>query len=270
MSESGVSESGTSESGAGRTAAFFDLDNTLVRGASVYLLAKGLHARGILTTTLILRGLWYHLVYRIAGERARHMDLARESLLSIIAGMTVREVAQATDEIYDELIADRLWPGTVSLAQGHQASAEEVWLVTAAPQEVARVIAERLGFTGALGTRAEQAEGHYTGRLEGRLLHGPDKAAAVADLARERGIDLRRSAAYSDSHNDLPLLKLVGQPFAVNPDRALRSQARRQGWPIRDFRVARRWVGYGVAGAAGGVTTLGVVSMINRLREARR
>ena len=258
------------ESGQGRTAAFFDLDNTLVRGASVYLLAKGLHARGILTTGLILRGLWYHVVYRVAGERENHMDVARESLLSVIAGMAVDEVGRASDEIYDELIADRLWPGTVSLAQSHQASAEEVWLVTAAPQEVARVIAARLGFTGALGTRAEATDGYYTGRLEGRLLHGPDKAAAVADLARARGIDLTRSHAYSDSHNDLPLLNLVGHAVAVNPDRALRVRARRSGWPIRDFRVGRRWVGYGVAGAAGGVTTLGVVSLVNRIREGRR
>lgn len=253
-----------------RTAAFFDLDNTLVRGASIYLVAKGLHARGILTTGLILRGLWYHLIYRVAGEREDHMDVARDSLLGIIAQMSVEEVGRATDEIYDELIADRLWPGTVGLAKDHLAGADEVWLVTAAPLEVAEVIARRLGFTGALGTRAEQIDGVYTGRLEGRLLHGPDKAAAVTALSASRGIELARSFAYSDSSNDLPLLNLVGEPVAVNPDRTLRIHAHRAGWPIRDFRLARRWVGYGVAGAVGGVTTLGAVSLVSKMRKGRR
>lgn len=253
-----------------RTAAFFDLDNTLVRGASIYLVAKGLHARGILTTGLIVRGLWYHLVYRLVGERADHMDVARDSLLGIIAGMSVDEVGRATDEIYDELIADRLWPGTVGLAKDHLAGADEVWLVTAAPLEVAQVIARRLGFTGALGTRAEEVDGIYTGRLEGQLLHGPDKATAVAELAISRDIDLARSYAYSDSSNDLPLLGLVGDPVAVNPDRTLRTHARRTGWPIRDFRLGRRWVGYGVAGAVGSVTTLAAVSLISRMRKGGR
>lgn len=251
-----------------RSAAFFDVDNTLVRGASVYLVAKGLHARGLVGTIPILRGLWYQLGYRLAGERHRHLTVARESLLATIAGLTVAEVRQVTSEIYDELIADRLWPGTVSVAQRHLAAGEQVWLVTAAPLEIARVIAERLGFTGALGTRAEHHDEVYTGRLLGDLLHGPAKADAVRDLATARGIDLATCHAYSDSRNDLPLLRAVGHPCAVNPDRALLRHARRAGWPVRDFRTLRRWTGYGLAAAgaaaAAAATAYGITRAIRR------
>lgn len=247
-----------------RTAAFFDVDNTLVRGASVYLVARGLHSRGLVGTWPILRGLWYQLGYRLAGERRRHLTVARESLLATIAGLTVAEIRQVTSEIYDELIADRLWPGTVSVAQRHLAVGEQVWLVTAAPLEIARVIAERLGFTGALGTRAEHRDEVYTGRLVGGLLHGPAKAEAVRALADERGLDLATCHAYSDSRNDLPLLHAVGHPCAVNPDRALRRHARHAGWPVQDFRTLRRWTGYGVAAAGTAATAYGVTAAVRR------
>lgn len=255
---------------AAASAAFFDVDNTLVRGASVYLVAKGLHSRGLVGTWPILRGLWYQVGYRLAGERRRHLTVARESLLATIAGLTVGEVRRVTDEIYDELIADRLWPGTVSVAQRHLAAGEQVWLVTAAPVEVARVIAERLGFTGALGTRAEHVDDVYTGRLVGDLLHGPAKADAVRELATARGLDLTRCHGYSDSRNDLPLLGAVGHPCAVNPDRALLRHARRAGWPVRDFRSLRRWTRY-VATTVGAVATAyGIGSAIRRRRMADR
>lgn len=247
-----------------RPAAFFDVDNTLVRGASLYLVAKGLHARGLLGTVPILRGLWFQLAYRLAGEQRRHLTVARESLLATIAGLTVTEIGRATSEIYDELIADRLWPGTVSVAQRHLAAGEQVWLVTAAPLEVARVIAERLGFTGALGTRAEHLDEVYTGRLVGDLLHGPAKADAVRDLAAAQGLDLATCHAYSDSRNDLPLLRAVGHPCAVNPDRALLRHARRAGWPVRDFRTLRRWTRYGAAAAGTAATAYGLSSIVRR------
>jgi len=226
---------------AGTRAAFFDVDNTMVRGASMYLVAKGLHARGFFGTASILRGVWYHLVYRLFGERRRHMDAARNSLLGFIAGKSVRDVEDATTEIYDEAIARRLWPGTVALAQKHLAAGDQVWLVTAAPLEVARVMVERLGLTGALGTDVEARDGVYTGRLRAGLLHGPLKAEAVRGLAVTSGLDLADCHAYSDSSNDLPLLESVGHPCAVNPDRSLRRRAVRSGWPVHDFRTLRRW-----------------------------
>jgi phosphoserine phosphatase len=125
-----------------------------------------------------------------------------------------------------------------------------VWLVTAAPVEIARIIARRLGLTGALGTVSEEVDGVYTGRLVGDLLHGPGKAEAVRALAEREQLDLRRCAAYSDSSNDLPLLGLVGHPAAVNPDSSLRQHARAQGWQVYDYRTGRKAARWGMLAAA--------------------
>jgi HAD superfamily hydrolase (TIGR01490 family) len=116
---------------------------------------------------------------------------------------------------------------------------EEVWLVTAAPQDMADIIAERLGFTGALGSKAHIEDGVYTGTLDGKLLHGIEKALIIQELANERGFNLEECYSYSDSHNDIPLLQAVGHPSAINPDAVLRIRALAEGWPIHDFRRAR-------------------------------
>jgi HAD superfamily hydrolase (TIGR01490 family) len=159
------------------------------------------------------------------------------------------------EEIYDENMADRIWPGTKALAQAHLDVGQRVWLVTATPVELARVIAQRLGLTGALGTVAETRDGAYTGRLVGDLLHGPAKADAIRALARQEGLDLSRCSAYSDSFNDLPMLSLVGHPYAINPDSELREHAEDHDWEIRDFRTGRRatMIGLPIAAGAGAV-----------------
>jgi phosphoserine phosphatase len=128
--------------------------------------------------------------------------------------------------------------------------------VTAAPIEIASIIARRLGLTGALGTVSEHVDGVYTGRLVGEMLHGPAKAEAVKALAEREGLDLSRCAAYSDSYNDLPLLSLVGDPCVINPDAKLRDHARAEGWRIRDYRRGRKAARAGLvtAGLAGAAT----------------
>ena len=137
-------------------------------------------------------------------------------------------------------MAHRIWPGTRALAQLHLDQGQRVWLVTAAPIEIAQIIARRLGLTGAMGTVAEHVDGVYTGRLVGDMLHGPAKAEAVKALAAREGLDLARCSAYSDSYNDLPMLSLVGDPCAINPDARLRAHAREQGWRVRDYRTGRK------------------------------
>ncbi len=149
-------------------------------------------------------------------------------------------MARLGEEIFDELMAERIWSGTRALAQLHLDAGQRVWLVTAAPVELGRIIAERLGLTGALGTVAEMQDGVYTGQLVGDLMHGPAKAVAIRALAAAEGLDLARCSAYSDSVNDLPMLSLVGNAVAVNPDAALRREARERGWEIRDFRTGRK------------------------------
>lgn len=233
-----------------RAAAFFDLDNTVIQGAALFHLAKGLYRRGFFPTRMILRGLWLQAYFRIVGkENAGHVQVARDSALSFIAGHTVADLADAGDEIYEESIRQRIWPGTRALAQLHLDAGQQVWLVTAAPLEVATIIAERMGLTGALATMPESVDGIYTGRLQGDLLHGEAKAAAVRQLAVDQQLDLERCFAYSDSANDLPMLSLVGHPCAVNPDRRLSRHAQESDWQIREFRTHRRAVRLGLLGA---------------------
>ena len=120
-----------------------------------------------------------------------------------------------------------------------EAAGEEVWLVTAAPEDMAVLMAKRLGFTGALGSKAETKDGKYTGAMLGLLLHGKEKAVAVRELAQKKNLDLSQCYSYSDSHNDFPLLQCVGHPSAINPDAILSLRAMAEGWPIHDFRRAR-------------------------------
>nr|WP_246238889.1 HAD-IB family hydrolase [Acrocarpospora corrugata] len=237
-------------------AAFFDVDNTMIRGASIYHFARGLASRGLFTTRDLVRFALGQAMFRVRGdENPEHVAKAKEMALAFVAGLKVEEVVRLGEEIYDEVMADRIWSGARALAQAHLDAGQRVWLVTATPVELAQVIARRLGLTGALGTVAETDSGAYTGRLVGDLLHGPAKADAIRALARQEGLDLTRCSAYSDSANDLPMLSIVGHPYAINPDSELRDHAKDQGWGIKDFRTGRKatMIGLPVAAAAGAV-----------------
>ncbi|HET7304349.1 MAG TPA: HAD-IB family hydrolase [Segeticoccus sp.] len=249
-------------------AAFFDLDNTVLRGASIFFLAKGLWQRDFFGVRDIAEMAWKRAHFSLLGENLKHVDEIREQALGVVAGHSVAEINAAGADIYDELMAERLWPGTVALARQHLEAGEQVWLVTASPVELARVMAERLGFSGALGTVAEQRDGVYTGQLIGELLHGEEKALAVRALAEEHGLDLARCAAYSDSANDIPLLSLVGHPCAVNPDARLRAHAQAHGWRIRDFRTGRKVAKHGLR-ALGATALTGVLAAAGTRRLRR-
>ncbi len=255
-----------------RAAAFFDLDNTIVQGASIFHFAKGMYRRGFFNARTIAKALWFQTYFRAAGsERAAHVEDARQTMLAFIAGRTVAEITQVGEEVYEESVAKRIWPGTRAIAQLHLDAGQQVWLVTAAPVELSAIIAARLGLTGALGTTAEHEDGVYTGRLVGELLHGPAKADAMRDLALQHGLDLSRSFAYSDSYNDLPMLSLVGHPCAVNPDRKLAAHADEQDWQVREFRTGRRAARLGLLGAgAVGATAGAVAAGIAATRYLRR
>ncbi|MER7131478.1 HAD-IB family hydrolase [Streptosporangium saharense] len=253
------------------SAAFFDVDNTMMRGASIYHFARGLASRGLFTTKDLVRFALGQVIFRVRGdENPEHIAKARETALAFVAGSKVEEIVRLGEEIYDEVMADRIWAGTRALAQSHLDAGRRVWLVTATPVELARVIAQRLGLTGALGTVAETEDGVYTGRLVGDLLHGPAKAEAVRALARREGLDLSRCSAYSDSANDLPLLSLVGHATAINPDAELREYARENGWAVRDFRTGRKATMIGLPIAAGVGAVAGGVAAAVALRRFYR
>ena len=252
-------------------AAFFDVDNTMMMGASLFWFARGLAARKYFTTRDLAGFVWQQAKFRIAGnESADDMHTIRENALAFVAGRPVAEIVQASEEIYDELMADRIWSGTRALAQQHLDAGQRVWLVTATPVELASIIAHRLGLTGALGTVAEVVDGKYTGRLVGELMHGPAKAEAVLALSEREGLDLGRCTAYSDSSNDLPMLSLTGTAVAVNPDSELRAIARSRGWTVRDFRTGRKAAKIGVPTVAAAALSGGLVGGAIALRRRNR
>ncbi len=255
-----------------RAAAFFDIDNTLIHGASMFHWARGLAKHKYLSKGQILDFVWKQTRFIVVGKESHEdmHDITQEAL-SLVKGRNQAELVTLTREIFDEYMIDRFWPGTVALAQGHIDAGQRVWLVSAAPVELAELIAEHLGLSGALGTVSEQVNGVYTGRLIGRPLHGEAKAEAITELAARESLDLSRCAAYSDSANDIPMLSLVGTPVAINPDRTLRQHARRNAWTIRDYRTTRRVVKITApaVGAAGLVTgiAVGTVAARRALRD---
>jgi HAD superfamily hydrolase (TIGR01490 family) len=257
-------------------AAFFDIDNTIIRGSSIAAFAKGMADRDYFTTTEVVEFTWKQLKYVLSGrENADDMAQATENGLQFVKGREPREIEDLAEVVYDERMVGRLWAGTVELAEAHKALGHEVWLISATPVEVSDVIARRLGLTGGLGTVAEVRDGHYTGKLEGVPLHGAAKVATVERLAMERNLDLARCAAYSDSSNDIPMLSAVGCAVAINPDGALRAHARAEGWPIRDYRIrgkqsVRRGVPAAAAAGLAAGAAVGVAKAISVIRTSGR
>jgi HAD superfamily hydrolase (TIGR01490 family) len=239
-------------------AAFFDVDNTLVQGSSAVHFGRGLAARKYFTYRDVVSFIYAQAKFQLTGrENSDDVAAGRRKALAFIEGRSTAALEALGEEIYDEIIADKIWAGTRDLAQMHLDAGQQVWLVTATPYELAATIARRLSLTGALGTVAESVDGVFTGRLVGEILHGSGKAHAVRSLAIREGLNLKRCTAYSDSYNDVPLLSLVGTAVAINPDNRLRNLARQRGWQIRDFRTARKAARIGVPsalalGAAGG------------------
>lgn len=249
-------------------AAFFDVDNTMMMGASIFHFARGLAARDFFSTGDLVRFAVHQARFRLLGKEMDHDELARTraGALSFVEGMEVAEIVRLGEEIYDELMAGRIWGGTRALAQMHLDAGQRVWLVTATPIELAQIIAHRLGLTGALGTVAEVVDGRYTGLLVGEPVHGPAKAEAVRALAEREGLDLARCSAYSDSGNDIPMLSLVGHATAINPDADLKAHAKEQGWEVRDFRTGRKAAKVGVPAAAGAGAVAGAAFAVVALR----
>lgn len=212
--------------------AFFDVDNTLIRGASLYYVGVGAWRRRFISVRDILSFGWKQARFVAVGENRVHLDSVAGRALELVIGHNRDAFIRLSNDIFDTRLAQRLWPETVAIAQEHLRAGREVWLVSATAQEVADVIADRLGLTGALGTVLESVEGVFTGRLVGGVNHGAHKAVAAEARALASGVDLAACWAYSDSHNDIPLLELVGNPVAVNPDATLHRYAKARHWPV--------------------------------------
>jgi HAD superfamily hydrolase (TIGR01490 family) len=220
-----------------KAAAFFDVDNTIMRGASLFHFASGLAKMKYFSGREIFGFGVKQVKFVLSGsEDPEDVAAATEAALAFVQGRQVSELIRLGEIVFDQGMVDKLIPGSLALAQKHLDAGEEVWLVTATPVELAQLLARRLGLTGALGTVSETHNGVYTGRLDGYPLHGLAKAEAVRALAVSEGLDLEKCSAYSDSSNDIPMLSTVGHATAVNPDSQLRAYAKEMGWDIADFR----------------------------------
>jgi HAD superfamily hydrolase (TIGR01490 family) len=235
-----VSPSGPRSLGSAGDAAFFDLDRTLMAGSSAFQFGRASYEAGLLSRRQLARDAWANVRFRLQGSTDQGTDALRERIYTSIAGQRVVDLQRLMPRVLAGILP-RLYPRMLAEAYRHQDAGRPVYIVTAASQEMAELLAHVLTFDGGIGARSEVADGRYTGRPDGPFTYREGKAQAIRELAAERGYDLATSYAYSDSESDLPMLRAVGNPVAVNPDAPLARVAREEGWDVITFeRLGRR------------------------------
>ena len=230
-------------------AAFFDLDRTLIAGTS--LLPVGIEAwrEGLASSSELAKWATAASAFIVLGDKGDDSsDEVRSDLLGQIAGAAVSSVDALGNAVLPHL-EKKVRPEAHKLIEMHHEAGRDTWIVSASPQKIIEPLALALGMRGAIGTRGEIAEGHYTGELDGPFVYGVGKAEAIEDLASSHDYDLALCYSYSDSVSDLPMMELVGHPVAVNPDSHLDRLARERGWPIVIFaRKAKRVIAFSGVG----------------------
>lgn len=216
-------------------AAFFDLDKTIISRSSSLALSRPMYRAGMVTRGQLVRGAYAQIVYALVGADEKKMDRLKEGMLQLTRGWEQNEVGRLVRDVLVEVIDPFVYQEALDLMELHRSEGRLLCVVSSSPEEVVRPLARHFGVEDVLATRARIEDGRYTGELE-FYCYGEAKAEAIRSLAGERGIDLGSSYAYSDSATDLPMLRAVGHPVAVNPDRELRKEAEAGGWDIRDFR----------------------------------
>ena len=236
-------------------AAFFDLDKTLMAGSSGMQFAKAAQERGLISRAQILRWGRDHIRYRIKGatddETGEILKVARETL----SGVSYNEISRMWPEVLAGILP-RIYPEVLAEVHRHQDEGRLTYIVSAAGSDMVESLAQVLGMDGGIGTRYVVEDGIYTGALDGPFVYGRGKVKAirtvnVREQTGEEPFDLEGSWAYSDSASDLPMMELVGNAVAVNPDAPLLEKARREGWAVMRFdRLGRNLaIGGTVAGA---------------------
>jgi HAD superfamily hydrolase (TIGR01490 family) len=226
---------GTSVEGSGTTtAAFFDLDKTIISRSSTLAFAPAFYRLGLITRSQVLRGACAQLTFRLAGASHYRMERIRDQVSGLCRGWDAGQISQIVTEGLADVIVPHVYAEARALLDGHRKDGHDVLIASTSGQEIVGPIAALLGACAVIATRLEVAEGRYTGTVA-YYAYGAAKADRVRELAAERGYRLADCYAYSDSVTDLPLLELVGHPHVVNPDRALRRVARSRGWPVLTF-----------------------------------
>ena len=217
-----------------RSAAFFDLDKTIIAKSSTLAFSKPFFQGGLLSRRAVLRSAYAQFVFAISGADHDQLEKMRAYLTEMVTGWDVDVVRQSVAETLHSIIDPLVFEEAVDLIEEHHAAGRDVVIVSASGTEVVEPIGEMLGVDHVIATTLLVKDGRYTGDVD-FYAYGPNKAVAMERLAAERGYDLAASYAYSDSETDAPMLQSVGHPFAVNPDKALRRLAEEKGWPILTF-----------------------------------
>lgn len=219
---------------AGPVAAFFDLDKTVIAKSSTFVFSKPFYAQGLLNRRSVLESSYAHFLFQLSGADHDQMERMRAHLTSMCAGWDVEQVKSIVAETLHELVEPLIYAEAMDLIADHRIRGHDVVIVSASGEEIVAPIAAALGADHVAATRMVVADGHYTGELD-FYCYGAGKVAAIEKLAADKGYELARCYAYSDSVTDLPMLSAVGHPTAVNPDRALRREATARGWPVLTF-----------------------------------
>jgi len=253
-------------------AAFFDLDKTVIAKASIVAFGRPLRREGLITRRTIVRAVTQQLIFLQFGADEQRLAKVRDSMLALTKGWDREQVASIVRETLIDTIEPLIYAEALEVMESHRQAGDRIYIVSAAPEEIVTPLAELLGVDGSLASRANLDEhNRYTGTME-FYCYGPNKAIAINELAERTGIELARSSAYSDSATDIPMLEIVGHPYAVNPDKQLALEAGERGWEILEFTKPVRLRDRMTIRApiVTGVIALGGVLLLGLLRNARR
>jgi HAD superfamily hydrolase (TIGR01490 family) len=217
-----------------RTAAFFDLDKTIIAKSSTLAFSRSFYHGGLINRRAVLKSAYAQFVYLVGGADHDQMERMREYLSSMCTGWSVAQVREIVGETLHELIDPLVYDEAVTLIEEHHTAGRDVVIVSSSGTEVVEPIGSMVGADRVIATQMVVKDGRYTGEID-FYAYGENKAKAITELAASEGYDLSRCYAYSDSITDLPMLEVVGHPYVVNPDRALRKEAASRGWPVLVF-----------------------------------
>lgn len=225
----------TEISAPSRVAAFFDLDKTIIATSSAYAFGRGFLDNGMISRQKALELYLSKTSYMFSGHSSGQMDATRDRLAEMVAGWSVEDVQKIVAETMNNVVTPAIYREARELIEEHRARGHDLVILSASASILVEPIAHELGIETIVATDTEIKDGKLTGTIT-RYLKGDAKAEAIAQLAKERGYDLKESFAYSDSLTDAPMLAMVGHPRAVNPDRGLKKHAEENGWQTLFFR----------------------------------
>jgi HAD superfamily hydrolase (TIGR01490 family) len=217
-----------------RTAAFFDLDKTVIAKSSTLAFSKPFFDQGLLNRRAVLKSSYAQFLFLMSGADHEQMSRMRSYVTAMCTGWDVEQVKSVVGETLHEIVDPLVFAEAAELIADHKLCGRDVVVVSASGEEIVAPIARALGATHAMATRMVVEDGKYTGEVA-FYCYGEGKVHAIRELAAREGYSLEHCYAYSDSITDLPMLEAVGHPTAVNPDRGLRREATARDWPVVTF-----------------------------------